>query len=182
MTVSSAGSPASSCKTVSDWPGKIKSGAISLNGCKTNLRWNARGCGKIKSGKCRTSVLNVIKSKSSGRGSLRIIFGRRPNSFSSACNFSSKVSGVSFVRGVKLTTAFTNFGESGGQSTGDVCHSEEFRFGVSENCCSRVNADKIFFCESPRLEPRATKASFEFLIFSFKFKESFAGKQLKIKN
>ena len=44
-------------------------------------------------------------------------------------NFSSNDSGVSSARGTKPTTAFTNIGEPGGQSTGDVCQSEDLRIG-----------------------------------------------------
>jgi len=58
--------------------------------------------------------------------------------------------------------AFKNFGESGGQSTGDVCHKEDFKTGAVENFCNRVIASKRIFRESPRLEPSAMKASFEF--------------------
>jgi len=51
-----------------------------------------------------------------------------------------------------------NFGESGGQSTGDVCQSEDLKMGESEKSCNRASALRIIGCESPRFEPSATKA------------------------
>ncbi len=158
--VSSGGKLASNCETVFVWPGKINSGAISPNGCSTNLRSGARGCGKINSGELLTSFPKAIKSKSSGRGSLRTFFGNRPNSFSRACNFFNKDSGVSSFRGTKPTTAFTNFGESGGQSTGVVCQKEDLRIGATEIFCNRASASKRICRESPRFEPSATMAKF----------------------
>ena len=63
---------------------------------------------------------------------------------------------VSSFRGTRPTTAFTNIGEPGGQSTGDVCQSEDLRIGRSEKFCSRAIASKMIRRESPRLEPNAT--------------------------
>lgn len=89
---------------------------------------------------------------------MRIVFGARPNSISSSRNFFNSDSGVSSFRGIKPTAAFANFGEFGGQSTGDVCHNEDLRIGESEIFCSRAIASKIICRESPRFEPRATIA------------------------
>jgi hypothetical protein len=62
-----------------------------------NRRKCARGCGKISFGVFlpslrfgaagRVSVPTTIKSKSSGRGSFKTFFARRPNSFSNTRSF-----------------------------------------------------------------------------------------------
>lgn len=157
-TVSPDGSPASNSEAVFPCPGKTKFGAISFSGCKTNFRKCARGCGRTKSFVSRLSSPNAIKSRSSARGSFKSFFGVLPNSFSSTFNFCIKDSGVSPVLGTKATAAFTNFGESGGQSTGDVCHNEDCKSGSSENFWSCAMASRTVFCEAPRFEPRATIA------------------------
>ena len=91
----------------------------------------------------------------------KLSLAERPNSFSSARSFLSSDSGVSPFRGTSPTTAFTKFGDPGGQFTGDVCHSEDLRIGWSEKFCSRAIASKMICRESPRLEPSATTASAE---------------------
>ena len=137
------------------WPGKIRSAAISLKGCNTKRRSTARGWGSVSSGVDRVSLPNAIKSKSKGRGSLSTDFGWRPNSFCSACSLTSSVSGVSPARGHRPTAAFTNGGEPGGQSTGEVCHSEDLSTGFADNSANRSIASRRMFCESPRFDPRA---------------------------
>lgn len=52
-----------------------------------------------------------------------------PNSFSIACNLTSRDFGVSRAPATSPTTAFTNGGEPGGQSTGEVCQSEDLTSG-----------------------------------------------------
>ena len=91
MIVSSLRNPANNSETVFPCPGKINSGAISLNGWSTNRRTSARGCGKINSGVIRVSAPKAIKSKSSGRGSFKTFLGRRPNSFSSVQVFPAAI-------------------------------------------------------------------------------------------
>ncbi len=162
LRTSSEESSASNWATVFPCPDKIRSGAISFNGSSTNRRRCARGCGKTSSGVSRVSGPNAIKSKSSGRGSFGTILVCRPNSFSSTRSFCSNDSGVSPSRASKPTTAFTNSGEPGGQSTGEVCHNEDLRIGRSEQFCSRTIASRMIRRESPRLEPNATNASFGF--------------------
>jgi hypothetical protein len=139
-------------------PGKIKSGAISLSGCNTNRRKCARGCGNVKVSVIRISCPKAIRSRSSGRGSLRTCLGRRPKSFSIARNFASRLSGVSPGPGTSATTAFTNGGEPGGQSTGEVCQREDFESGAVESCCTCSIAARRIPEESPRFEPSATNA------------------------
>ena len=95
-------------------PARFRSKAAS-----TNRRRCARGCGRINSGELRVSVPNAIKSKSSGRGSFRTFLGGGRIPFPVRAVFSATIRGVSFSSGIKPTTAFTNFGEPGGQSTGD---------------------------------------------------------------
>lgn len=116
----------------------------------------ARGCGKVSRGVERVSAPNVMRSRSSGRGSFSTTFGRRPNSFSIACNWSNNVSGVSSGRGVNATTAFTNSGESGGQSTGVLCQKEDATKSDEARERSRAIASRRTATESPRLEPSAT--------------------------
>lgn len=156
LKTSSVLSSASSSRTGFDCPGRINSGAISFNGCSTNRRKCARGCGKVSRGVESFSEPNAMRSRSSGLGSFSTTFGRRPNSRSIACNLSSNVSGVSSGRGVNAATAFTNSGESGGQSTGVVCHSEDAMKsdGARERSCPI--ASRRTTTESPRLEPSAT--------------------------
>ena len=60
----------------------------------------------------------------------KLFWAARPNSFSSPRSFFSNDSGVSSACGTRPATAFTNFGESGGQSTGEVCQSEDLRIGA----------------------------------------------------
>ena len=134
-------------------PGNTISGANSLSGCSTNRRWCARGCGRINKGELRVSLPKAIKSKSNRRGSLRILLDFRPNSCSNACRLECKVSGVSSACGRRLTTAFTNGREPGGQFTGVVRQREDLRSGASESCCSRTMACRRISTELPRFEP-----------------------------
>jgi len=158
LTFSEEVNCASNSATDPPCPGKTRSGAISANGSRTNRRRWARGCGSVNSGVARISLLNAIKSRSSGRASFRTFLGMRPNSFSSVWSFLSKDSGVSLLRGASPTTAFTKFGEPGGQSTGALSKSDDFRSGWSDNSCNRSIACKIRRRESPRFEPNAMNA------------------------
>ena len=85
----------SNSSTLCDCPGRIKLEAISLKGCRRNRRSCALGCGKIRLSPSRVSSPNVIKSKSSKRGSFCTFFGCRPKSFSSRCSLFKSDSGVS---------------------------------------------------------------------------------------
>ncbi len=164
--LSSGGSRRSSLATLCVWPGRIRSGAISLSGCSTKRLWCARGWGRVNSGVARVSLPNAIRSKSSGRGSLRTCFGRRPNAFSRACNLASNDSGVSPARGTNPTTAFTKAGDPGGQSTGEVCQSEDRKRGPSDSSPRSIIPSRIFPWESPRFAPSATIASSPTLDFT----------------
>ena len=117
--------------TVWVWPGKTNFGANSLSGCSTNPRWCALGCGSTRSLLWRNSRPNTIKSKSSGRGSFGISFGRRPNSFSRACNLASSDSGLSPSFGTSPTAALMNTGDPGGQSTGEVWRDQDCTIDAS---------------------------------------------------
>ncbi len=94
------------------------------------------------------------------RGSVQNFFGSwRRTLFRGIAIFCNSVSGVSEARGSKATTALRNFGEPGGQSTGEVSQREEDKTGNSEKSRSRAMASTRICRESPRLDPRATKVS-----------------------
>ena len=155
---SSGGRSRSNCATVAVLPGRIRSGAISLNGCSTNRRRCARGWGSVSSLVDRTSSPKAIKSKSNGRGAFRIVLGPRPNSFSSSRNTASRDSGVSPARGVNPAMALMKSGEPGGQSTGAVRHREDINKGDADSVCSRSMACRRIWHELPIFEPRAMNA------------------------
>jgi hypothetical protein len=67
----------------------------------------------------------------------------------------SKVSGVSLLPDNRATTAFTKTGDSGGQSTGAVCQSEDRRKGFSDTPSNRLIACRMFSWASPRFAPKA---------------------------
>lgn len=137
-------------------PGRIKLGATSLRGARTNARRWARGWGRVRRGEVEVRVPKAIRSKSSGRGSLRTSFGWRPNCFSKSWSFSRREFGDSFSSGWRLTTALINAGELGGQSMGVDSHSEDWASGECEKSARRRIASRIIVAESPRFEPRAT--------------------------
>src|SRR5437763_4159588 len=87
-----------------------------------------------------------------------ISFGLRPNSVSMLRNFFNSVSGLSPVFARNPTTALMNFGDPGGQSSGSVSQREERKMDESERSCSRFIAATMMLRESPRFDPRATKA------------------------
>ena len=77
---------------------------------------------------------NAIKSKSSGRGSFRTFFGRRPNSFSSACNFASSDSGVSsFARHQPDDRIHEHSATPADNPPATFATSEDLSIGRSEN-------------------------------------------------
>ena len=162
VTVSSAGSAASNSATVFPCPGKINSGAISLNGCKHKPpQMRAR---------MRQNQFRRIARFISERNQIQIQRARLVENyfwlrgqilFPMPAIFPAATPAFRPRAEPRPTTAFTNFGEPGGQSTGDVCQSEDLRIGASENFCSRAIASKMICRESPRFEPSATKASFE---------------------
>jgi hypothetical protein len=113
----------------------------------------------MSSGVFRTASPNAIRSRSNGLASFRTFFTCRPNAFSMPCSCRSNVSGVSFSFGASATAAFTNGGEPGGQSTGKVCQSDDFRIGAAESRCSSSNASRMSWTDLPRLDPSATRAT-----------------------
>ncbi len=159
LRTSSVWRPASSSPTVFVWPGRMRAGAISFSGSSTKRRRCARGCGSVSWGVERSSEPNAMRSRSSGRGSFKTTLGRRPNSLSIDCSLSSRDSGVSPGSGVRRTTALTNSGEPGGQSTGELCHNDEAMNALRARPRSAAMASRMTVAESPRLEPRATTAS-----------------------
>jgi len=140
-------------------PGRTNPGAISASGCKTKRRRCARGWGKTNPGRLTARAPKAIKSRSSRRGSLGTPPRCRPNSASRTCSLRRRDWGVSSARGQSPAMALTKDGDPGGQSTGVVRQSDERSSGASDSICSRSNARRRISFESPRLEPRATKAS-----------------------
>src|SRR5581483_7598457 len=176
------GNSRSNSATLLICPGSTNSGAISLNGCNTNLRSCARGCGNTRRSVLRRSSPNAIKSKSNGRASFNTCFGLRPNTFSNSCNFPSSDSGVSPARGFRATTAFTNGGDPGGQSTGLVSQSDDAFTGSSDRSPNRAIARRMAPWGFPRFAPNAMMATSSFtsfgpkysLIFSFIIKKLYS--------
>ena len=80
-------------------------------------------------------------------------------SFPSAHALSSFAVATAMFR-VDPATALMNIGEPGGQSTGMVSRSDDFRIGSVDIVCSRSMAVCKIRRESPRFEPSATKAMF----------------------
>ena len=154
VRISADASLARSCRTLWVWPGKMKSGAISLRGSSTNFRKCARGCGRVSAGLWRISGPKLMRSKSSRRASFNTCLGRRPNSTSKACSWASNDSGDSPALTCKPAQAFTKGGDPGGQSTGVLCQSEERTRGASDSCCNRARAASRVGGESPRFYPR----------------------------
>ena len=141
--------------TLRDWPAKMRSGAISAKGSNTNGRTIALGCGKVNRGLNRRSPCQSIRSRSSGRGSLSTVFGRRPNSRSKCWSQSNTDSGDSAAPTDIITAALRNGGDPGGQSTGADLQNEDCFTGPTAFSANRRIASRRIASESPRLEPRA---------------------------